>query len=159
MQAQIDDNQLEPKPDPAIVAEQILHLVSALPELKLEQAVTSPPSRYIAQMKSGDFEMSGLRLAFAKQQDQARYDLHFYAEVGRMPFTAEAPDRRAAIIQILDGAYALPHVRFSLDKKGIIHLESHARFSHDPDDADVMMALIVLRQEATPFLQLIAENL
>lgn len=150
MQPQLHD--AEAKADPAIAAEQLLQMVG--------RAADQTSAPLLAAMQSGDFELDGLRILFTKQQaGPAGYSLRFHAQVGVLPFTAEGRGQREALMMILDGAQALRHARFRCDGHSIMLLESRAEFGHDPGDADIIMALIAMQQEAAPFLALIARHL
>lgn len=82
-----------------------------------------------------------------------------WAEVGSLPFTAQSPAKRAAILAILLSATALPFARFVLQPDQRILLCCEDRTSGPATPEDIIHQTVRLLGEAGPFLDLLREYL
>jgi len=82
-----------------------------------------------------------------------------WADVGHVPYTAQAPERRRALLAVLRGIEGLPHVRFIVQGGQKIILFSEIRLEHHASPEDLFHQTILVLQEARPFLRLLGEYL
>ncbi|WP_372397190.1 hypothetical protein ABMY26_24295 [Azospirillum sp. HJ39] len=82
-----------------------------------------------------------------------------WADVGHVPYTAQAPERRRALLAVLRGIDGLPHVRFIVQGGQKIILFSEIRLEHHASPEDLFHQTILVLQEARPFLRLLGEYL
>lgn len=83
-----------------------------------------------------------------------------YAEVGHIPFSAQAPERRRRILDILRGVQArpLPTARFVVQQGQKILLFSETRLSGHVTPEHLAWQTAVMMQEARPFLRMLADQ-
>ncbi|WP_169055009.1 hypothetical protein [Azospirillum sp. TSA2s] len=82
-----------------------------------------------------------------------------WADVGHVPYTAQAPERRRALLAVLRGIEGLPHVRFIVQGGQKIILFSEIRLEHHASPEDLFHQTTLVLQEARPFLRLLGEYL
>lgn len=82
-----------------------------------------------------------------------------WADVGHVPYTAQAPERRRALLSILRGIEGLKHVKFIVQEGQKIILFSETRFDHHAAPEDLFHQTVLVLQEARPFLRLLAPYL
>jgi hypothetical protein len=82
-----------------------------------------------------------------------------YAEVGHIPFSAQAPERRRRLLEILRGVQAqpLPTARFVVQQGQKILLFSESKIDGHVTPEHLAWQTAVTLQEARPFLRLLAE--
>jgi hypothetical protein len=82
-----------------------------------------------------------------------------WAEVGHLPYTAQSPAKRAAILAVLQGTNGLPNARFVVQGGQKIILFSEWRGEDRITPEDIVYQTTTLMQEARPFLRLLGEHL
>lgn len=82
-----------------------------------------------------------------------------WAEVGFVPYTAESPERRQALLAILRGTRTLERARFVLENGQKILLMAEMRKAGHFLPEDLIYEIVQVMQEAQPFLSLLAEYL
>lgn len=82
-----------------------------------------------------------------------------FADVGHVPYTAQAPEKRRNVLAILRGIEGLTHVRFIVQGGHKILLFSEVRLDHQAAPEDLFHQTILAIQEARPFLRLLGEYL
>lgn len=82
-----------------------------------------------------------------------------WADIGHVPYTAQAPERRRALLAVLRGIEGLPHVRFIVQGGQKIILFSEIRLEHHASPEDLFHQTVLVLQEARPFLHLLGEYL
>lgn len=84
-----------------------------------------------------------------------------YAEVGHIPFSAQAPERRRRLLDVLRGVQAqpLPNARFVVQQGQKILLFSESKLSGHVTPEHLAWQTAVALQEARPFLRMLAEYL
>ncbi|CAO3407313.1 hypothetical protein [Azospirillum largimobile] len=82
-----------------------------------------------------------------------------WADLGHVPYTAQAPERRRALLAVLRGIEGLPHVRFIVQGGQKIILFSEIRLEHHASPEDLFHQTTLVLQEARPFLRLLGEYL
>lgn len=105
------------------------------------------------------FELDGLQFTLRPEPLAKGHVLHFYADVGNLPYHAESAEKRARLLAILEAAQHLQGIRFVLDTHQQIVLHATLPFDdHVAGDA-VFHHLVTFYQQARPFVQLIAQHL
>ncbi|MBI1206765.1 MAG: hypothetical protein GC191_05685 [Azospirillum sp.] len=82
-----------------------------------------------------------------------------WTAVGHVPYTAQSPERRNAVLAILRRTQRLPHARFVIDNGQRILVLSERRVEGPFGPIDLIYQAVVVVQEARPFLHLLAEYL
>jgi len=82
-----------------------------------------------------------------------------WADVGNLPFTAQSPTKRAAMLAVLQSATTLPFARFAVEAGQRIILFSEDRTDGPATPEDIIHQTVRLMGEAKPFLQLLGEYL
>lgn len=117
------------------------------------------PHRMLAKLQGGDFELDGLQVHFKHQTASNGQKLHCHALVGYLPYTAEKPEQRRALHHILLATSRLKRAHFRLDRENRICVEADLPLPPQPEDEDMVLALLDFYQEARPVLKLIAQQL
>jgi hypothetical protein len=143
---------------PPIPAQEAAILAAQLID-RLESAGKQSGSTVLTRLSRGDFELEGVHYAFTKEITPEGATFNMTAAIGYLPFTAEAKEKRAALMQILRAAPRLKRARFIVDRHGHIALYSATTLKADADDADAIMAVMAFYQESSPLLRLIAKYL
>lgn len=126
---------------------------------RLESAGNQRGSTMLTRLSRGDFELEGVHYSFTKEVTPEGAAFNMTAAIGYLPFTAEAKEKRTALIQILRATPRLNRARFTLDRHGHIALHCTAMLKTDADDTDAIMAVMTFYQESSPLLHLIAKYL
>ena len=84
-----------------------------------------------------------------------------WAEVGVIPFTAQSPHTRRTLINLLRSiqSMGLPRARFVVEGQHKILLFCECRTEQPMNADDLIYEIVLLVQEARPFLRLLAEYL
>lgn len=84
-----------------------------------------------------------------------------WAEVGLIPFTAQSPHTRRTLINLLRSiqSMGLPRARFVVEGQHKILLFCECRTEQPMTADDLIYEIVLLVQEARPFLRLLAEYL
>ncbi|MCW2244542.1 hypothetical protein M2352_000133 [Azospirillum fermentarium] len=84
-----------------------------------------------------------------------------WAEVGMIPFTAQSPHTRRTLINLLRSiqSMGLPRARFVVEGQHKILLFCECRTEQPMNADDLIYEIVLLVQEARPFLRLLAEYL
>ncbi|HYG90535.1 MAG TPA: hypothetical protein VD978_30245 [Azospirillum sp.] len=102
------------------------------------------------------FVVDGLPFHAAVSPDGDGAVCQIWAEVGHIPYTAQAPDRRRRLLAILRGIPKLERARFVVQEQKIL-LVSETRQEGVVTAEDLIHETVLLLQEARPFLRLLAE--
>ncbi len=82
-----------------------------------------------------------------------------WAECGYVPYTAESPMRRYAVLALLRASKDLPRARFVIEPGQKILLVGDSRIPY-PSTAEILIyEAVLLIQESRPYLRLLAEQL
>lgn len=125
-------------------------------------AVASPP-----RPSKLNFVVDGLlfHAAIAPAKDDGSGDPgsvgQIWAEVGMIPFTAQSPHTRRTLINLLRSIQSmnLPRARFVVEGQHKILLFCECRTEQPMTADDLIYEIVLLVQEARPFLHLLAEYL
>lgn len=79
-----------------------------------------------------------------------------WAEVGHIPYTAQAPERRRRLLAVLRGVPKLERARFVVQEQKIL-LASESRHDGPVTAENLIYETVLLVQEARPFLRMLAE--
>lgn len=82
-----------------------------------------------------------------------------YAEVGHIPFSAQAPERRRGILNILRGVHGLPTTRFVVQQGQKILAFSEMKIDGHVTPEHLAWQTARMMQEARPFLRMLGEYL
>ena len=82
-----------------------------------------------------------------------------WAEVAYIPYTVESADRRRNALAVLRGAEGLPRARFVVEDGQKILLVADIRLSGAVTPERLICEIVLLIQEARPFLRLLGEEL
>lgn len=82
-----------------------------------------------------------------------------WAEVGHIPYTAQAPERRRNLLNLLRGMQDLKRARFIVQEGHKILLFTEDRIDGHMTMDDLVYETVLLIQEARPFLRLLGEYL
>ena len=85
-----------------------------------------------------------------------------WAEVGHIPYSAQSPERRRRLLEVLRAVQATPglrRARFLVQEGQKILLFSETRVDGHVTPEDLIYETVMLIQEARPFLRLLAESL
>lgn len=82
-----------------------------------------------------------------------------WADVGNLPFTAQSPAKRAALLAIIQSTLSLPFARFAVEAGQRIILFSEDRTTGPATPEDIIHQTVRLMGEARPFLRLLGEYL
>lgn len=102
------------------------------------------------------FMAEGLPFHAAVSPDGDGAVCQIWAEVGHIPYTAQAPERRRQILAILRGIPPLPRARFVVEGQKIL-LACESRYGGPVGAEDLMYEVVLLLQEARPFLEMLGE--
>lgn len=138
----------------SVKAKAAMNLVAAA-----EINATPPAHMVVAKLQSGDFELDGLRVHFVQETVKAQPRLHCSAIIANLPYTAQNREKRSALSQIMLASHRLQHTRLRIDHSSQMRLDAFVPLPAQPQDEDVVLAMLGFYQEAKPFLKLIAEKL
>lgn len=102
------------------------------------------------------FIANGLPFHAAVSPEDDGAACQIWAEVGNIPFTAQAPERRRNLLAILRAVPMLERARFVTQGQKIL-LVSETRYERAVTAEDLIHETVLLIQEARPFLRLLAE--
>ncbi|PWC33753.1 hypothetical protein [Azospirillum sp. TSO35-2] len=105
------------------------------------------------------FMADGLPFNIAVRHEGDGSVCQIWADLGHVPYTAQAPERRRALLAVLRGIEGLPNVRFIVQGGQKIILFSEITLEHHASPEDLFHQTILVLQEARPFLRLLAEYL
>ncbi|HEY0833441.1 MAG TPA: hypothetical protein VGE72_05975 [Azospirillum sp.] len=135
-----------------------LNAVTTTPEGLLAIATPPQPSRLT-------FVVDGLPFHAAVSPDEGTSGggavCQVWAEVGHIPYTVQAPDRRRKLLMVLRGIQAMPlrRARFVVQDGQKILLAGETRVAGRVAAEDLIHQTVLLLHEARPFLRLLAEHL
>ncbi len=105
------------------------------------------------------FVADGLPFSVAVSTDGDASVCQIWAEVGHIPFTAQSPERRRHLLNILRGAKDLKRAKFVIQQSQKVLLFSETRIEGHVTPESLVYDTACLLQEARPFLRLLAEHL
>lgn len=105
------------------------------------------------------FVVKGLPFYAAVSPSGEESTCQVWAEVGHLPFTAQSPAKRAAILGVLQSTQNLPNAHFVVQGGQKIILFSEYKSEGRITPEDIVYQTVGLIQEARPFLRLMAEYL
>ncbi len=79
--------------------------------------------------------------------------------LGYLPYTAESPEKREAIKQILDATHDLPHARFYIDPENRITIVGMFDILQIVTPDFIFYPLMLFMQETRPYIQLLRKLL
>ncbi|MGQ9368610.1 hypothetical protein [Azospirillum sp. ST 5-10] len=85
-----------------------------------------------------------------------------WAEVGHIPYSAQSPDRRRRLLEVLRAIQAVPDLqraRFLVQEGQKILLFSETRVDGHVTPEDLIHETVLLIQEARPFLRILGDHL
>lgn len=131
-----------------------LNAVTTTPEGLLAIATPPQPSRLT-------FIADGMPFHAAVSPDEDGAVCQVWAEVGHIPYTVQAPERRRKLLAVLRGIQAMPlkRARFVVQDGQKILLAGQTRLSGRVAAEDLIHQTVLLLHEARPFLRLLAEHL
>lgn len=105
------------------------------------------------------FMADGLPFHVAVRHEGNGSICQIWADVGHVPYTAQAPDQRRTLLAILRGIQGLKNVSFIVQGGQKIILFSETTFEHHAAPEDLFHQTILVLQEARPFLKLLGPYL
>lgn len=107
------------------------------------------------------FAVNGLMIqaAVSPDADGDGSVCQIWAEVGHIPFTAQSPERRRTLLQILRGIKGLRYASFVVQQSQTILVLSERRTENPATPEDLAHQTVLMLHEARPFLRLLAEHL
>ena len=103
-----------------------------------------------------NFVADGLPFHAAVSPDGDGTVCQIWAEVGHIPYTAQAPERRRRLLAILRGMPKLERARFVVQEQKIL-LVAETRHDGAVSAEDLIHETGLLIQEARPFLRMLGE--
>ncbi len=82
-----------------------------------------------------------------------------WADVGFVPYTVESPERRSRVTAILRAAQGLPRARFAVENGQKILLVADFHHAGSVTAEQLIYQVVLLIQEARPYLRLLAEHM
>lgn len=98
-----------------------------------------------------------LQLSVGRDGDQTISQI--WAELGHVPYTAQAPERRRMLLAILRSIKGLDRVQFLVQGGQRILIFSEWRHDEHPAPDDIIYQTVMMMQQARPFLRLLAPYL
>lgn len=105
------------------------------------------------------FFADGLPFNVAVSFDGESSICQVWAEIGHIPYTAQAPDRRRQLLAVLRAIQGLRHVQFLVQGGQKILLFSEQRLDGQATPEDLIHQTVLAIQEARPYLRILAPYL
>ncbi|MCG5244012.1 hypothetical protein MCW82_30000 [Azospirillum doebereinerae] len=106
-----------------------------------------------------NFMADGLPFNVAVRHEGEGSVCQIWADVGHVPYTAQAPERRRTLLALLRGIEGLKNVKFIVQEGQKIILFSETTFEHHAAPEDLFHQTVLVLQEARPFLRLLGPYL
>lgn len=106
-----------------------------------------------------NFMADGLPFNVAVRHEGEGSICQIWADVGHVPYTAQAPERRRTLLSLLRGIEGLKNVTFIVQGGQKIILFSEVTFEHHAAPEDLFHQTMLVLQEARPFLKLLGPYL
>ncbi len=105
------------------------------------------------------FEVDGVFFKARHVPKEKGARLTIWGTLGYLPYSVDSGKKRREIIAILEGARALPHVKFGVDSQMKIVAVGEYEIASPPSPDYLFLPLVRFMQEALPFIRLIGEHL
>lgn len=105
------------------------------------------------------FFADGLPFNVAVRHEGEGSVCQIFADLGHVPYTAQAPEKRRALLGVLQGIQGLKHVKFIVQGGQKILLFSEIHLEHHASPEDLFHQTLLVIQEARPFMRLLGPYL
>jgi len=105
------------------------------------------------------FEVDGIAFNARHEPNGRVAKLTLWATLGYLPYTVTSAEKRHSLIWIMEGARALPIVKFGLDPQFKIIVKGEYTIPNPPTPTYIFEPLTRFLEECRPFLRLIGEHL
>jgi hypothetical protein len=105
------------------------------------------------------FTVDGLTFNVAVTFDGAQSICQILADVGHIPFTAQSPERRRSLLNVIRGIQDMGHSKLLVQEGQKILLFSESRLDGHATPEDLIHQTVLVLQEVRPFLRILARYL
>lgn len=114
---------------------------------------------HVPKVSNLTFEVGGIPFHARHVPHGPTAQLLIWGTLGYLPYTVQSKDKRNALIGILEGARALPHVKIGVGPEMRIIVTGEYKIANPPTPDYLFVPLIKFIQESRGFIKLIGETL